>query len=302
MMLSLVCLGEGSPGDLDPTFGVGGKVTTAFDFAQAALALVLQPDGKLVAAGFLDSVGTVDFVLARYLPDGSLDPTFGMGGWVITGFEGPNIASGLVLQPDGKLVVAGNVCQGSLFEVESCHFGIARHLPDGRLDPTFGTGGKLTTDFGNFDGASALVLQPDGKLVAAGSAVSGGDLDFALARYESQLVLEVAIDIKPGSSPNTINPKSNGVIPVAILTTESFDATLVEPQSVRFGPKGAREAHQKGYLEDVNHDGEPDLVLHFRTQNTGIKCGDTSASLTGATLDGVPIQGTGSIKTVGCKK
>jgi hypothetical protein len=115
-------------------------------------------------------------------------------------------------------------------------------------------------------------------------------------------VQEVSIDIKPGSSPNSINPKSNGVIPVAILTTDTFDATSVDPLSVRFGPNGAEETHQKGHIEDVNHDGEPDLVLHFKTQDTGIQCGQTSASLTGETMDGEPIQGSDSIKTVGCKQ
>jgi hypothetical protein len=115
-------------------------------------------------------------------------------------------------------------------------------------------------------------------------------------------LIEVAIDIKPGSSPNNINPKSNGVIPVAILTTDTFDATTVDPLSVRFGPKGAKEAHNKGHIEDVNHDGESDLVLHFKTQATGIQCGNTSASLTGETFDGDPIQGSDAIKTVGCKK
>jgi len=114
--------------------------------------------------------------------------------------------------------------------------------------------------------------------------------------------LEVSLDIKPGASPNTINPKSNGVIPVAILTTPDFDATTVDPLSVEFGPKGAFEAHGKGHIEDVNGDGKKDLVLHFRTQETGIACGDTSASLTGATFQGDQIQGSDTIKTVGCKK
>jgi Concanavalin A-like lectin/glucanases superfamily/Lectin C-type domain len=115
-------------------------------------------------------------------------------------------------------------------------------------------------------------------------------------------VVEVTIDIKPGSFPNSINPKSNGVIPVAILSTKTFDATTVDPLTVRFGPKGAKEAHNKGHIEDVNHDGEPDLVLHFKTQATGIRCGDTSAALTGETFDRNPIQGSDAIKTVGCKK
>ena len=92
------------------------------------------------------------------------------------------------------------------------------------------------------------------------------------------------------------------MIPVAILTTDILDATFVDPLSVRFGPKGAKEAHNKGHIEDVNRDGEPDLVLHFKTQATGIQCDDTSASLTGETFDGDPIQGADSIKTVGCNK
>jgi hypothetical protein len=114
--------------------------------------------------------------------------------------------------------------------------------------------------------------------------------------------LEVSVDIKPGESPNTINPKNNGVIAVAILSTSDFDATTVDPLSVEFGPEGAFEAHGKGHLEDINKGGKKDLVLHFRTQDTGIACGDTSISLTGGTFNGDLIQGADSIKTAGCKK
>jgi hypothetical protein len=128
-----------------------------------------------------------------------------------------------------------------------------------------------------------------------------GRCDIGAIEFQSQ-ALTVTLDVKPGSSPNTINPKSNGGIPVAILTTETVDATTVDPLSVRFGPQGATEAHNKGHIEDVNHDGKPDLVLHFRTQDTGIKCGDTSASQTGETFDGDPIWGSDTLKTVGCTK
>ena len=76
----------------------------------------------------------------------------------------------------------------------------------------------------------------------------------------------------------------------------------MDPLSVEFGPEGATEAHGKGYIEDVNGDGKPDLVLHFRTQETGIACGDTEAVLTGETFAGDPLQGADAIKTVGCKK
>ena len=114
-------------------------------------------------------------------------------------------------------------------------------------------------------------------------------------------IATVAIDIKPGSFPNSINPRSKGVIPVAILTTDSFDATNVDPLTVVFGPNGAVEAHGRGHIEDADGDGDLDLVLHFRTQETGIQCGDTAASLTGETFGGQLIEGSDSISTVGCK-
>ncbi len=111
--------------------------------------------------------------------------------------------------------------------------------------------------------------------------------------------LEVSIDIKPGSNVNSINPRSNGVIPVAILTTDAFDASTVDATTVRFGPNEA--AAVQSALEDVDGDGDLDLILHFRTQQTGIQCGDTSASLTGQTTGGQAIAGSNSVTTVGCK-
>ncbi len=113
-------------------------------------------------------------------------------------------------------------------------------------------------------------------------------------------VVQVAIDIKPGSDPNTINPANSGLVPVVILSTETFDATTVSPITVQFGPGGASLDHKLGHLKDVDSDGDLDLVLHFRTQEAGILCGDTEASLTGETFDGQPIQGADSIVTVGC--
>ncbi len=113
--------------------------------------------------------------------------------------------------------------------------------------------------------------------------------------------IEVAIDVKPGSFPNSVNPRSNGVIPVAILTTESFDALTVDAATLRFsGPAGAPIAHAAPHPEDADGDGDTDLVVHFRTRQTGIACGDTEATLVGATLGGDPIAGSDSIRTVGC--
>ena len=112
--------------------------------------------------------------------------------------------------------------------------------------------------------------------------------------------LTVVLDIKPGSPHNPINPKSHGLLPVAVLTTRHFDATTVNPRSVTLGPQGAREAHNKGHREDVNGDGAADLVLHFRTQETGLQCGETTATLRGETVSGQQIHRADAIKTVAC--
>jgi uncharacterized delta-60 repeat protein len=173
-------------GDLDRTFGVGGKVTTDFSgFEDNANGVVIQPDGKLVAAGAAGPGTSRDFALARYFPDGTLDPSFGTGGKVTTDFFGfTDSAQALVRQPDGKLVAAGAAFTFTTFNFE---FALARYNSDGTLDPGFGTGGMVTTDLtGGEDVAFALVLQPDGKLVAAGGRAG----DFALARYNPDGTLD----------------------------------------------------------------------------------------------------------------
>ena len=129
------------------------------------------------------------------------------------------------------------------------------------------------------------------------SAFAGG-VDAFVAKFT--FAVGVSIDIKPGNDPNAINPADSGLTAVAILTTETFDATTVSPTTVQFGSAGASLEHKLGHLKDVDGDGDLDLVLHFRTQESGILCGDTEASLTGETFDGQAIQGSDSFVTVGC--
>jgi hypothetical protein len=117
-------------------------------------------------------------------------------------------------------------------------------------------------------------------------------------------VVNVDIDIKPQSDSNSINLKSKGVIPVAILGSASFDVTDVDITSLAFGPLGAAPAHDltdpdvyAEHLQDVNGDTYTDLVSHYRTQATGITAGDTAAELT-FVADGISYSASDSIRTV----
>jgi uncharacterized delta-60 repeat protein len=285
-------------GNIDSSFGSGGKVLTDFGLGSGfGGALAIQPDGKIVAAGRAGS----DFVVARYNGDGSPDASFGTGGRVTTDFGGLifDAAFGVALQSNGKIVAAGSAFNafGS-----SADFALARYLPDGSLDSSFGSGGKVTTDFGGFDVAFGVALQSDGKIVAAGQGGPGSD--FALARYEGDTaVITVTVDIEPGESPNSINPGSNGATPVAILSTDTFDApSQVDTGSLKFGRTG-NEASLAfcSSPEDVNGDGRLDVVCHFTTKKEGFQAGDSRGVLTGQTVTGTPIKGTDSVVIVPAK-
>ncbi len=174
---------DGSP---DTSFGTNGKVITDF-FTEHdnAFAVAIQRNGKIVVAGA--AMGdAIFFALARYNRDGSLDKSFGTDGKVTTDFQGrldQALIYALSIQNDGKIVAAGRA------DDTSSNFGLARYNRDGSLDTTFGSGGKVTTDFdGLNDEGHALAIQTDGKLVVAGSADNANvfvDSQFALARYNA---------------------------------------------------------------------------------------------------------------------
>ena len=189
---------SGAPGDLDPSFGTGGKVTTRLenlgqgDDRAYPNHIAVQPDGKIVVAGKASTNYKDDFAVVRYNADGSLDQTFGSGGVVRTDFFGlSDEAGGVVIQPDGKIVVGGHtVIRFNNSEADSA-FALARYNPDGSLDPTFGSGGKVVTNYlPSYDHGNHLLLQPDGKIVLSGfvtqgSVNSGSTYDFAVARYNT---------------------------------------------------------------------------------------------------------------------
>ena len=113
--------------------------------------------------------------------------------------------------------------------------------------------------------------------------------------------IEIPIDIKPRSWPNSINLRKQGVIPVAILSTEDFDATTIRTRVARFGPAGAALVHNAPHYEDVNLDGILDLLMHFNSDESGIECGADSAELRSSNELGQSVKGSDLIKTLGCR-
>jgi hypothetical protein len=119
-------------------------------------------------------------------------------------------------------------------------------------------------------------------------------------------LIEVEIDVKPGSDPNSINLKSKGVVPVAVMGSADFDVTVIEVTTLLFGPALATPAHDltgqgayQDHVQDVNDDGYPDLVSHYSVRETGLRRDDTEACVVGETLSGIPIEGCDSVRIVG---
>ena len=275
-----------------------GQVSTFFD---PGLPAFNSGGGDMVDVRF-DSQG--DMLILGHVPPGNSRIIWKVQNGVFSTFVGAGaISSGalqLSIDSSDNLFVSGG--------------GFGGGDPDGaiqRIDPS-GTVTTLTT----FPGAGPIIDIDDGSFDS-----------FPLTSTQ------VVVDINSGNPANSINPGSKALIPVVILTTAGFDAATVDPASVRFGPDGAVatidplsvtfapnraaatldpssaksgpnrrvKSHGRGHLKDVDRDGDLDLVLHFRTQDTGITCGDTSVALTGQTFSGQAINGSVSISTVGCK-
>jgi uncharacterized delta-60 repeat protein len=189
-----------SAGGLDLTFGNGGIATPDLGSkTDHGIAVARQTDGKIIEVGYLAAKsGTNEFALARYLPDGSLDSTFGKGGAVQTFITTYGAyATAVAVQPDGKIVVAGwaqvsNAYRGTGGQTDTAVV-VARYNADGSFDSSFGgrKGYVITNHGGAGDGASAVALQPDGKIVVAGGAWNTGtSSDFAVIRYTTSGALD----------------------------------------------------------------------------------------------------------------
>ncbi|MDB5324320.1 MAG: Delta-60 repeat-containing protein [Phycisphaerales bacterium] len=182
----------------DATFGTRGIALIGLNGRSGdPYAIALQPDGRIVIAGEVDSTqidGTTDFAVARLNANGTTDRAFGTAGLVITSFPPSvftsyhsvfDVAQAIAIQADGKIVVIGadEVNARSPFDVTQ-RFAIARYNPNGSLDKSFGIDGKQTTQLGDSSSPTAALITPDAKLLAVGDAsVRNASGDFALARY-----------------------------------------------------------------------------------------------------------------------
>jgi uncharacterized delta-60 repeat protein len=270
----------GKAGRLDPSFGFRGVVLTDFNGGtyEAAYALAIQPDGKLVAAGFSTSSTTPDFGVARYTSNGHLDRRFGAGGRVVTAFGGSgnaNVANAVAIDWNGKVVVAGYSDASG-----SSDFALARYNPDGTLDSTFNSTGTVVTDFsgsGSVDLANAVAIDSNGKIVVAGYSSS----DFALARYNPDGTLDstfnstgtVVTDFSGSGSVDVATAvaiDSNGKIVVAGLSDASgipYDFALA-----RYNPDGTLDSafNSTGkVLTDFSESGSVDVARALAIQSDG---------------------------------
>ncbi len=195
MALSLLSftIAFAASGALDTTFGDGGKVTTDISghYDDIVLRMAIQSNGRIVAVGdrHNSEETAFDFAVVRYKSNGSLDTSFSGDGKLVTNFGGLDEASGVAIQPDGKIVVSGQKCSSTWV----CDLAVARYKANGSLDTTFGSKGKKVVDFGSIDNGSlgGIAIQSDGKIVIGGYMVnSHGDYDFAVYRLKSNGALD----------------------------------------------------------------------------------------------------------------
>ncbi len=179
-------------GSLDLTFNSTGMVTTSFGpFEDYALAVALQSDGKIVAAGVANNARDRDFAAARYNTDGSLDLGFNGTGKIVTTFYTYSYeeVTGLAVQPDGKIVLAGQSQ-----EIAYYSFALARFNTDGSYDMSFDGDGKLMTPTSYNEEIRDITIQPDSKIVVCGARIIPEGVGFALNRYNTDGSLDNTFD------------------------------------------------------------------------------------------------------------
>lgn len=193
---------EAASGDLDTSFGIGGKVTTQTGYGDKIHAIDLQSDGKLVVAGSREFIGSWEKLglVARYNPDGSLDGSFGIGGFATIAGHGGHATyfKAVAIQGDGKIVAAGHFSESG--GCTGARLFVVRYNSDGTLDTTFGTNGVVEFLYYCFQDSNgynnSIAIQNDGKIIVAGSSITqSNNFDFAAARLNTNGSLDTSFSL-----------------------------------------------------------------------------------------------------------
>ena len=265
-------------GDLDPTFGTGGFVSHNIgDSIDEGMTVAIQSDGKIVAAGYSymyegnDSV----FLVTRYNSNGSLDSTFDNDGIVTTSFSsiGHDQASDMVIQSDGKILVAG-----ASYGDNNYDFGLVRYNSDGSLDSGFGINGVVVTDYEEEDNEpKAIVVQNDGKIIVVGRTQNSvSEKKFLLVRYTDNGNLDPTFEgdgivlTSIGSGSEWINDmalQNNGKI---IVAGASYNGTDYDFVVARYDTDGTLDTtFGIGGVVTIDFNNEDDQVNDVAIQSNG---------------------------------
>ena len=274
--------------DLDPSFDGDGIVVTDHREFEQIHAIVIQPDGKIVAAGLSGIIHDniqepTSIMVARYNVDGSLDSTFGSGGVVTTDVGTYARAWAVALQADGKIVVGG---RGGTFL--QANFAVVRYNPNGTLDNTFGSGGIVTHSLGGISQFTGVAVQSDGKIVASGEAPGGGSFSmFTVARYNTNGSLDTTFD---GDGVSQAIPVGFQVSPTATARglALQLDQKIVVAGVCVFG------STLKSCTSRYNSDGSLDSTF----DGDGLVATDFDSSF-GSVAEGVKIQPDGKLVVAG---
>jgi len=233
-------------GTVDTSFGSGGVVTAAPGYRNQIDAIVLQPDGKILVAGRDDAPsGLYSAFIARWNPNGTPDATFAGGGIFTLPPSTLVQAFDVALLDDGRFLVGGySTSNGG-------DFAVARFLPSGSFDTTFGTGGTATVDFGNYNFGQAMALTPDGRIVLAGYTQVPSGFDMGVARLLANGALDPSFDLDgrvtlhvgvQSTFANAVAVQPDGKIVVAGSRDDANSSDAQNSLIARFNTNGSLDA------------------------------------------------------------
>ncbi len=274
-------VGYNADGALDTSFDGDGKLKPEISVGRSGSnAVAIQPDGKIVAAGFSFFDSQSKFTIARYNTDGSYDTTFGGNGKVILGIGNTSFlyAEAVAIQTDGKIVVGGYISNNTA----GVDFAIARYNADGSPDTTFDGDGLATVDIFGTDYLSGMIIQPDGKIVAAGGGQNFPNYYGTLVRFNTDGSLDTSFD-------------GDGKIIAQSPDAYAFNALAIQPDGriIAAGESLASGGVHNFAVIRYNPNGSPDTTFNGSGKAITIISGGVDA------ISGVFVQSDGKILAAG---